>query len=141
MLDAIEVSSPVYEAIVSWRRVIEGRQNGVDVRGLLRRAASDLWTVLEIDRTVHPESHAVARQEAVDALETIAEGAGVGPDDAQFILAEAFKQQPPPALSDEAAERVNGHAADGWEQEPSAAGQAGERANATGKEIYPRRDR
>src|SRR5450631_4168784 len=97
MLDRIEVLSPVYETIASWRRIIEGRQNGVDARVLLRRAATDLWQVLEIDRTVHPESHAVARQEAVDALETMAEGAGIGPDDAQFILAEAFKQQPPPA--------------------------------------------
>lgn len=69
------------------------------------------------DRTVHPESNAAARQEAVDALGTMAEGAGVGPDDAQFILAESFKQQSPPALSKEAVERVNGHAADGWEQE------------------------
>jgi hypothetical protein len=116
-LDDIEVSPPVYETVASWRRIIEGRQNGVDARALLRRAATDLWQVLEIDRTIHPGSHAVARQEAVDALGTMAEGAGVGPEDAQFILAEAFKQQPPPALSDEAAERVNGHAADGWEQE------------------------
>jgi hypothetical protein len=91
----VEISVPVADEIASWQRIIEGRHNGVDARVLLRNAAIELWQTLEIDRTVHPESHAVARQEVVDALEFMAEGAGVGPDDAQAIFAEAFRRQPP----------------------------------------------
>ncbi len=62
----IEISAAVAESIASWRRIFAGR-NGADARDLLRKAAADLWETLEIDRTVHPEGHTVARQEVVDA--------------------------------------------------------------------------
>ena len=86
-----EISVPVADCIASWRRVFVGRKNGVDVRDLLRRAAGELWQMLEIDRTAHPESHIIARQDAVDALQELAESSGIGTDDAQFILEESFK--------------------------------------------------
>ena len=85
----IEISAAVAESIASWRRIFAGR-NGADARDLLRKAAADLWETLEIDRTVHPDSHTVARQETVDALQGMAEVGGIEPDDAQLIFAESF---------------------------------------------------
>jgi hypothetical protein len=85
----VEISVPVADAIASWQRVFAGR-NGADPRILLRNACVELRQTLEIDRTVHPESHAVARQVVVDALQNEAELAGIGPDDAQLVFAEAF---------------------------------------------------
>ena len=46
---------------------------------------------IEINRMVHPELHVIARQEAVDALQDMAEIGGIAPDDAQLIFAESFK--------------------------------------------------
>ena len=40
---------------------------------------------------MHPKSHVIARQEAVDALQDMAEIGGIAPDDAQSIFAESFK--------------------------------------------------
>jgi hypothetical protein len=88
----IEISAAVAESIASWRRIFAGR-NGADARDLLRKAAADLWETLEIDRTVHPEGHTVARQEVVDALQGMAEFGGIGSDDAQQIFAAAFKNK------------------------------------------------
>lgn len=85
----VEISVPVADTIASWRRVFAGR-NGADPRDLLRKAAADLRETLEIDRTVHPESHIVTRQGAFDALQNLAEVGGIGPDDAQLIFAESF---------------------------------------------------
>lgn len=87
--DDYSISVPVADAIASWRRVFAKRK-GANARDLLRNAAGELFATLQVDRTVHPESHAVARQEAVDALCDLAELAGIEPDDAQFILSEAF---------------------------------------------------
>jgi len=89
--DDVEISTAVADAIASWRRVFAGR-NGASAHDLLRKAAADLWETLEIDRTVHPDSHTVARQETVDALQGMAEVGGIGPDDAQLIFAAAFKR-------------------------------------------------
>jgi hypothetical protein len=90
----IEISVPVADEIASWRRIFEGRKDGVDARNLLRKAAADLWAVLEIDKTVHPRSNATTRQAVVDALFEVAEFSGIAPDDAQSIFAEGFKKQP-----------------------------------------------
>src|SRR5262245_62934656 len=87
----LEIPTAVADAIASWRRVFAGR-NGADARDLLRKAAADLWETLEIDRTVHPDSHIVARQESVDALAEMAELGGIGPDDAQAIFVAHFKR-------------------------------------------------
>jgi len=81
----IEISAAVAESIASWRRIFAGR-NGADARDLLRKAAADLWETLEINRTVHPEGHTVARQEVVDALQGMAEFGGIGSDDARRFL-------------------------------------------------------
>ena len=86
----IEISTAVADEIASWRRVFVGR-NGADARDLLRKATADLRETLEIDRTVHPKSHAAAWQETVDALQEMAEIGGIGPDDAQFIFAEVLQ--------------------------------------------------
>jgi hypothetical protein len=90
MIEDIEISAALADSIASWRRVFVGR-NGADARDLLRKAAADLWEALEIDRTVHPEWHAAARQEIVDALQDMAQIGGIEPDDAQFIFTESFK--------------------------------------------------
>jgi AAA domain len=100
-----EISAPVADEIASWRRVFAARRNGVDARDLLRRAAAELWQVLEIDKTAHPESHGVARQDAIDALQEMAESSGIGPDDAQLIFAESFKS---PASNGDAREHKSG---------------------------------
>jgi hypothetical protein len=75
--DDVEISTAVADAIASWRRVFAGR-NGASAHDLLRMATADLWETLEVDRTVHPDSHTVARQETVDALQGMAEVGGIG---------------------------------------------------------------
>ena len=99
--DDVEISTAVADAIASWRRVFAGR-NGASAHDLLRKAAADLWESLEIDRTVHPDSHIVARQETIDALQEMAELGGIGPDDAQLIFAESFNGK----------SKANGHGAE-----------------------------
>ena len=83
----IELPVAIVDTIASWRRVFAGR-NGADPRDLLRRASGDFWDALKVSGTVYPDSYAVARQEMVDVLQSLAEGAGIRPDDAQAILAE-----------------------------------------------------
>jgi len=90
---AIEIPSAIADEIASWRRVIGGRKPGVDAKDLLRNAVRELWSVLQIDRTVHPESTVIAQQEAIDALQECAQAAGISDDDAQVIFAECFKTQ------------------------------------------------
>ena len=85
----IELPVPVIEAIASWRRVFAGR-NGADPRDLLRKASADLWEVVEINGTVHPQAKDIARQEVVDVLQSLAESVGIGTDEAQAIFAESF---------------------------------------------------
>jgi hypothetical protein len=78
----------------------------------LRNAARDLWRALEVDRTVHPESHENTRQESIDALYEMAKFAGIGDDDAQGILVSCFKEQPKSNGADvynmHTGERLNG---------------------------------
>jgi hypothetical protein len=88
--DAV-ISVTVADEIASWRRVFANRANGVDACGLLQNAARDLYRILAIDATVHPETNGVARQDVVDALQDMAESADILPDDAQRIFAESFK--------------------------------------------------
>ena len=97
-ISEIELPCTVAGAIASWRRVFAGR-NGADPRDLLQKASADLWETIEINRTVHPESHVVARQEAVDALQEMAESCGIAPDDAQLIFEQSFKRNAAPAES------------------------------------------
>jgi RecA-family ATPase len=89
-----EISTAVADELASWRRIFAARKEGVDPRALLRNAAGDLWKILQIDATVHPDSNGVARQEVVDALQIMAEGAAIAPDDAQRIFSESFRAQP-----------------------------------------------
>jgi AAA domain len=94
MSQSIEIPVAVGEEIASWRRIIGGRKPGVDPRGLLRNATQDLWATLEVNRTVHPESHAVVRQETIDALQEMAELAGISAGEAQSIFTDCFREQP-----------------------------------------------
>lgn len=91
-----EISAAVDEEIASWRRVLGQRKPEVDARVLLRNASRDLWRALEVDRTVHPDSHETTRQEAIDALYEMANLAGISDDDAQRIFSESFAEQPTP---------------------------------------------
>jgi RecA-family ATPase len=95
MSQSVEIPVAIGEEIASWRRIIGGRKPAVDAKKLLHNAARDLWKTLEVDRTVHPESHAIARQEAIDALHELAQVSGIGDGDAQAIFAESFREQPP----------------------------------------------
>lgn len=88
----IELPFVIAETIASWRRIFVGR-DGADPHSLLRHAAAELWETIEINRMVHPESHVIARQEGVDALQDMAEIGGIAPDDAQLIFAESFKRK------------------------------------------------
>jgi AAA domain len=92
--EAAEISWPVHEALGSWRRVFGARRADVPAQPLLREAAAELWQILNIDRTVHPDAHPVTRQVVVDALAAMAEATGIATDDAQLILAENFKAHP-----------------------------------------------
>ena len=94
MSQSIEIPVAIGDEIASWRRIIVGRKPGVDPRALLQNAAREMWTTLQVDKTVHPETHAVARQEAIDALQEMAELAGIGNDDAQSIFTDYFREQP-----------------------------------------------
>jgi hypothetical protein len=93
----VEISLAIYDQIASWRRVFAQRAPHVDAKGLLRNAARELRTALEVDRTVHPDSHKITRQEAVDALYGMANLAGISDDDAQKIFSESFTEPAPSA--------------------------------------------
>jgi hypothetical protein len=91
MTGTAEISAAVTDEIASWKRVFANRANGVNARALLRNAARELWSVLAIDATVHPEMKGVAHQEIVDALHDMAESAAIPADDAQWIFTQYFK--------------------------------------------------
>jgi hypothetical protein len=91
MTDTAEISAAVADEIASWKRVFANCADGVDARELLRNAARELWSVLAIDATVHPETNGLAHQEIVDALQDMAESAPIPADDAQLIFAQYFK--------------------------------------------------
>src|SRR5262249_6738283 len=88
----IEIPCAIADEIASWRRVFT-QMNGADPRDLSRKASADIWQVLEVNRTVHPETNIAARQEAVDALANMAEIGGIASDDAQLIFAACFKRR------------------------------------------------
>ena len=90
-MNGAEISAPIAENIASWRRIFDGRKNGVDPRSLLRNAAADFFRTLQVDKTVHPQTHATIRQAVFDALAEMADQSSIAADDAQAILAEAFK--------------------------------------------------
>jgi hypothetical protein len=58
------------DQIASWRRVVTGGSPSIDARVMLRNAAQEMCTALRVDRTVHPESEIVSRQEAIDSCRT-----------------------------------------------------------------------
>jgi len=87
-----EISAAISDEIASWRRIFGQRQPNVDAKVLLRNAARDLFATLKVDRTVHPDSHEITRQEAIDALYGMAKLANISDDDAQKIFSESFEQ-------------------------------------------------
>ena len=91
---SIEIPAAIGEEIASWRRIFGARKPGVDAKGLLQNAARELWTTLEVNRTVYPDSHEITRQEAVDALYDLAKLGGISDDGAQEIFAQCFREQP-----------------------------------------------
>ena len=103
-------STPIIKAIEHWRRQIECRKPDADAHNQLRNAAIDLRRMLDIDRTVYPESHAVTRQAAVDALHEMATIGDLEPDDAQTIFAQAFN----PASAPESEEPAPQYNQDKW---------------------------
>jgi hypothetical protein len=103
----VEIVGPLAESIASWHRVFFGR-NGADPRNLLRNAAAELWQTLEIDRHMHPELYVIKRQAAVDALQEMAESAGIAADDAQLIFAQSFKAGKPPQGKKEPSDKSQG---------------------------------
>ena len=90
MID-VEIPFAVAEQIASWRGVLDYCQDEAEARELLGKAAAEFYETLQIIKTTHPDAQDIARQEFVDALERMAAGAGIEPDDAQRIFAESFK--------------------------------------------------
>jgi hypothetical protein len=107
--ESIEIPAAIGEEIASWRRIFGARKPGVDAKDLLRNAARELWTTLEVNRTVYPDSHEITRQEAIDALYEFAKLGGVSDDGAQEIFAQCFREQPRRHDGPEADARLNGH--------------------------------
>ena len=58
-------------------------------RGVYMKAAIAGWRVVENHRTLHPETHAIARQAVVDQLHRWGVIAGFGDDDMQQLVVEA----------------------------------------------------
>jgi len=82
-----ELPEPVAAWRESWARVFVHAKDA-DCRDILRKAAADGWRVLAINKTVYPDSHAVAHQAVVDALARWANIAGIADDDTQAIIVE-----------------------------------------------------
>jgi hypothetical protein len=85
----VEIPVAVSDLVASWQRVFAARKDHVDPHDLLQKAAVDLFEALNTNRTVYPNSAAVAQQFTVDALQQMAESGGIEPDDAQHIFANA----------------------------------------------------
>jgi hypothetical protein len=64
---ATELPEAVAAQIDSWGRVF-AHAAGAECSELLGRAAADLWRGLAINKTIHPDSQAVAHQAVVDRL-------------------------------------------------------------------------
>src|SRR5262245_3745925 len=109
-----EISAAISDEIASWRRIFGLRQPNVDAKVLLRNAARDLFATLEVDRTVHPDSHEITRQEAIDALYGMAKLAGIGDDDAQKIFSESFTQSKSQAEDTAKSDDNQASKAKGW---------------------------
>jgi hypothetical protein len=70
-MSANEIPVALGDEIASWRRVFSSfsaHQPHGNARPLLRNAAKELWTALQVSRTVHPDLNDIAQQEVVDAL-------------------------------------------------------------------------
>jgi hypothetical protein len=85
---AVELPDAVAAWRESWARVFVHAKDA-DCRDILRKAAAEGWRVLAINKSVYPDSHAVAHQAVVDALARWANIAGIADDDAQAIIAGA----------------------------------------------------
>jgi hypothetical protein len=83
-----EIPYAVTESIASWRRII-GASNATTSRKNVEHAAVELWRVVDINATAHPETSDVVRQVVVDALYEFGVTAGLGDDESQAILAKA----------------------------------------------------
>jgi len=105
--DLPEVPAAVADSILSWSAVIRGARSE-NVADILSNAAADLFRTRRISKTMWPESDGIVNQAIVDALADMAQAAGIEPDDAQLIFAQA--------QHDDAAERSNGH---GIEEPPA----------------------
>jgi RecA-family ATPase len=102
-----ELPPAVADSIASWRRTI-GNARPEIAPDILLNAAADLFRTRTIVRTVSPDAYGIVTQAIADALHHMAQAAGIDPDDAQRIFAEA--QQRGEGFTDRA-EHVNGHAA------------------------------
>jgi RecA-family ATPase len=85
----VEIPVAVSDLVASWQRVFAARKDHVDPHDLLQKAAVDLFEILDTNRTVYPNSAAVAQQFTVDTLQQMAGSSGIAPDDAQHIFANA----------------------------------------------------
>jgi hypothetical protein len=111
MTDDVEIPTAVSDSVASWQHIFAARADHVDAHDLLRNAAAELFPILDINRTAYPESDAVARQFTVDALQQMAESAGIEPDNAQQIFADAKEvKKSKPALGDARASMLAGAA-------------------------------
>ena len=83
-----EIPAAVVDSIASWRRTVSG--TSPDIAGVvLRNAAVDLFNTRRINKSVYPETDTAVNQEIADSLDDMAVMAGIDPDDAQRIFADA----------------------------------------------------
>ena len=83
-----EIPYAVSQEIASWRRII-GASNATTSRTNVERAAVELWRVVDVNATAHPDTADVVRQAVVDALYEFGVTAGLGDDESQAILSHA----------------------------------------------------
>ena len=83
-----EIPAAIVEEIAMWRRLMN-RSNFLNAPDLLRNAAAELLNTRRISKTDYPDVDVRVGQEIVDALDDMATRAGIDPDEAQQIFAEA----------------------------------------------------
>jgi RecA-family ATPase len=101
--DLPELPATVTDSIASWRRTIANAQPE-HLRDILRNAAADLYRTRKVSKTVYPDVDGAVQQAIADGLDGMADAAGISPDDAQQISAEAQR------AGERFADQTNGHA-------------------------------
>ena len=85
-MNGVQIPTPIADAIALWQLTMK-RRDGEDRCSIFRKAAVDLFEQLRVDATVHPQTHAAARQAVAAALAHLAQD--IPADEARRILEQA----------------------------------------------------